>query len=181
MTSPPAPATAPSLAGRAAGLDRALGPALVLAAGLLVAGVALPFVQVERFFIFTDQYSLLSAIGRLAAERHFLLAFVVGLFSLVFPLVKLAAAGWLWFIRNPADPGFARLVHRLEAIGKWSMLDVFVAALLVFSLKASAVADARLAPGLYLFVAAILLSMLAVTRIGVLARRHAGDKRGNGG
>jgi len=48
----------------------------------------------------------------------------------------------------------------LEAVSKWAMLDVFVVALFVASIKLKVFASAETHYGLYLFVAAVLLSMI---------------------
>jgi uncharacterized paraquat-inducible protein A len=50
------------------------------------------------------------------------------------------------------------------------MLDVFVVALLVISVKTSLIADVAVHAGLYLFLAAIVVSGLTLRRIGRLAR-----------
>ena len=54
------------------------------------------------------------------------------------------------------------------------MLDVFVVALLVVAIQGSLISDVVLHAGLYVFSAAVLLSIAAVQRMGVLARRAAG-------
>ena len=62
-----------------------------------------------------------------------------------------------------------RCIELLHAVGKWSMADVFVVAVLVAFLAAGkdAYRSAHLGPGLYAFAAYCLLSMLAAQ----LARR----------
>jgi paraquat-inducible protein A len=53
------------------------------------------------------------------------------------------------------------------------MLDVFVAALLVVGVKASLIGEVTLHAGLYLFTAAVILSMLCTQRLRRLARLPA--------
>jgi len=53
----------------------------------------------------------------------------------------------------------SRLPALLEAIGKWSMLDVFVVALIIFAAKASVLADANVAPAVIPFVTSIVLTI----------------------
>jgi paraquat-inducible protein A len=57
----------------------------------------------------------------------------------------------------------------LSVYGKWSMLDVFVVALLVVSVKLGAMAEARVEIGIYAFAASVILTMLLSAWIG----RHA--------
>ena len=61
----------------------------------------------------------------------------------------------------------------IETLGKWSMLDVFVVALSVVAIQMSLVSDVEILPGIYLFTAAVALSIVAVGRIASLARRRA--------
>jgi paraquat-inducible protein A len=55
-------------------------------------------------------------------------------------------------------PAPLRLIAAVESFGKWSMLDVFVVALVIFALKAGSFTDATTAPAVYSFIAAILLT-----------------------
>lgn len=128
--------------------------ALCASAGLLVAGVTLPILTVERFFFFTDTFSIVDAVGTLADEGEWLLAVVIGGFSVVFPVFKIIAAAGLWRMATGGGQVHVRAVRWLHTLGRWSMLDVLVAALVVVSAKASAIADASTEPGLYCFIAA---------------------------
>ena len=49
----------------------------------------------------------------------------------------------------------------MEWLGKWSMLDVLVLALMIFYIKSNGIADASSQPGIYFFFGAVLLTMLA--------------------
>ncbi len=59
----------------------------------------------------------------------------------------------------------------MEAAGRWSMLDVFVVALIVVGVRTSLIDDVSLHAGVYVFTAAIVLSLLVVQRMTALARR----------
>ncbi|MBO6731100.1 MAG: paraquat-inducible protein A, partial [Maricaulis sp.] len=61
-------------------------------------------------------------------------------------------------------------VRRLEWFGKWSMGDVFIIALIVFSARSNSILDVSIAPGLVAFAASVVLAMFASGR---LARRVA--------
>jgi paraquat-inducible protein A len=56
------------------------------------------------------------------------------------------------------------------------MLDVFVVALIVVIVKISLISDVTIHAGLYIFCAAVVLSMLAVWRITRLAHRETGSQ-----
>lgn len=131
--------------------------ALCLSAGLLVAGVTLPFLSVERFFFFTNEFSVIDAVRILAGEGEWLLAVIIAGFSIAFPAFKIVAAAGLWRMATGRGVVHVRAVKWLHTLGRWSMLDVLVAALVVFTAKASAVANASAEPGLYCFIAASLV------------------------
>jgi len=137
--------------------------------GLLAFGLTLPILSVRSLWVFTDRFSIIEAVLRLLAEGEIVVAIAVAAFSIGFPLCKLAAAFALWLRLDAPRARRERAVRRLEWVGRWAMLDVFVAALVVFSVKASGLADARTEPGLYLFLASVLLSMAAIHRLRALA------------
>lgn len=158
---------------RARGPDRLLAPGLLAALGLLVAGWTLPLMTVSKLMLLDQQVSLLDTALVLWRERDWLLFAAVALFALAFPLVKLLAALALLLTVDAGAPGLPRALDRLDWLGRWSMLDVFVAALLVVGIKASLISEVTLHAGLYLFTAAVVLSMVCTQRLRVLARRAA--------
>jgi paraquat-inducible protein A len=88
----------------------------------------------------------------------------------VFPIAKLALLYWMWFGRADRSQR-AFVVKWLDKIGKWSMLDVYIVAVLIVAVKLGPLADVTLEPGLYVFGAAVLLTMLAGSRVEKVARR----------
>ena len=72
-------------------------------------------------------------------------------------------------IENSAT--LAKSLDRLEIFGRWSMLDVFLVALMVIAIQVSLIGEVTTHTGLYVFTAAVVLSMLGVRRMLVLARR----------
>ncbi len=135
------------------------------AAVCLVLGLTLPVMKLTRLYFWTDTPSILSILSALWESGETFLAGVIFVFSIVFPALKLlyiAMAGTL----NTFDP--ARRSHwlkRVEWLGKWSMLDVLVLALLVFYAKAIGFADAVSLPGVYFFAASVVLTMIAYSLI----------------
>lgn len=147
---------------------RVLNPLLLAAGCLLVVGLFAPLMTLEKFLIFTNQVSLYSGLRDLWREGDWFLFALIGLFSLLFPFLKLlllAAA-----VNLPGDRHHGPL-HWLEVIGKWSMLDVFVVALLVVSLKLRGMASVQVQYGAYAFAAAVLLTMLLSRWVRLLAGR----------
>ena len=127
----------------------------VIAAVALATGLALPAVRVTQFRLVDDTLSVLSGVGDLWRDGSWPLAVVIGLFSVAFPVAKLALAVWLWFA--PHAP--RSTLHALAVgAGKWSMLDVLVVAIVVASLQTGFLVRLRPEVGIYLFGASTLLA-----------------------
>ena len=175
MNRPKAAANPKSLAARARGLDRLLGALMLLTGALLVVGWTLPIMTVDRLLFLTRLVSILQGAGELWEAGHLFLFAVIVLFSVVFPLVKLIVALYLWYQADAGSPALARVLRWLEVVGRWSMLDVFAVALAVVAIQISLITDVTLHAGIYVFTAAILLSLLTVQRITALAKRAVTD------
>lgn len=160
-----------ALAAQARGADRLIGPAILLALGLLAAGWTLPLMTVSKLVWLDERISLIDTALVLFGEGEWLLFAVVAVFAVVFPVVKLLAAAVIWFRLDARRARLERLLDGLDLLGRWSMLDVFVAALLVVALKASLVSDVTVHAGLYAFTAAVVLSIATTQRLRALARR----------
>ncbi|MEQ8354664.1 MAG: paraquat-inducible protein A [Kiloniellaceae bacterium] len=160
-----------TLAAESHGLDRFLGLLLLSAAAALLAGWLLPVMTVRTLLVFYDEVSILTGAYRLLASGDVLLFILIALFTVVLPVGKLVFAWLAWSRLRVDDPRVRRLLHWIETIGRWSMLDVFVIAILVVVIKLSLVSDVEIHAGLYVFVLAVILSMIAVRRIAVLAHR----------
>ena len=162
-----------SLAAVGTALERLIGPALIAACGLLVLGWVLPFMTVRTFFVFSGELSILGAMQRLwEGGEHTLFAILV-VFTILFPLTKMTLAFAVWVRADPASPAAMRLVSWVEGFGRWSMLDVFLAALLVVTIKTSVGSDVWVHAGIYVFAGAVVLSMLAVQGLAMRLRRRA--------
>lgn len=107
-------------------------------------------------------YSVWSGIREFYRSGEFFLAGLIACFSLAFPLVKfglglLCAAG-----RRFMSPGHRKAIVTLTSwTAKYSMLDVLVIAMLILLVKVNEYVRILPSLGLYLFSAAILLSVLA--------------------
>jgi hypothetical protein len=125
------------------------------------------FERLVRLFVCDDleprQFSLAGGIVHLLQQRELLIGGLILLFSVAFPVAKLAAI--ILFIhsgRSAAD----RNLKLLESLGKWSMLDVFVIASLVICFKGfPGGTHIQVQWGIYIFAISILLTMLATNSL----------------
>lgn len=143
----------------------AVGLLIVSASVCLFLGLTLPVIRLTRLYVWTDTFSIISVIWTLFREGEFWLSAVLFVFSILFPALKL-----LYLLALFAMPGTSRTkrmknLNRLAWLGKWSMLDVLVMALVIFYVKSSGVADAVALPGIYFFAASVILTMITSSQI----------------
>ncbi len=145
-------------------------PALLIFTSILLAfGLYLPLLRLEKMLFWKSSYSVVTGVFGLAEDHQYVLATVVFFWSVVFPITKLALLHWLWFGRSDAKQR-AGVLRWLDKLGKWSMLDVYIVAVLIVAVKLGPLAEVTVQPGLYVFGAAVLLSMFVGARIEGLAR-----------
>jgi len=132
----------------------------MLALAVFIYACFAPLFTLSKFFIFSNTVSLVSALGDLWNENHLALFLVILTFSVFFPLVKISLLFYLQFSSRISRARHTRLIHILDVVGKWSMLDVFVVAVMLVTIKLGPMADVTVHYGVYLFAAAILLMML---------------------
>ncbi len=162
-----------SLAATARGPDRLLGLFFLAVSALLIAGWTLPIMTVHKLVFFAEKISILEGAAELWDSENYVLGAVVVVFSVVFPSLKMLVALTLWYGADARGPDLARLLGWLETFGRWSMLDVFVVALTIVAIEVSIISEVTTHAGLYVFTAAVVLSMAGVRRLVVLARRAA--------
>jgi paraquat-inducible protein A len=160
----PAPASVPASFFVRHGVPVLLATALLFFA----TGIFFPFFHVTKFWMFHDAVSVVSGIGTLLHEGEYFLFTVLTLFTLVFPCVKLGLLAVIWMEREHDLTRVRRLHHWVEGLGKWSMLDVFVVAILIVAMKAAGLADLHIGTGLYLFTFSVIATQFAST---LVARR----------
>ena len=139
-----------------------IGLMLLVAAATFAAGVTLPMFKISKFLVLTDRYSVVMGVYDLARDGELLVAAAIAVFALLFPALKIALTFWLWAVAEIGSGRQAKGLRWLDSLGKWSMVDVFVVALIVFSAKATGVATAGTEPGLYAFATSLVLVALSV-------------------
>ena len=139
--------------------------ALLATAALLYLPANLLPVMTTRSFLGTQEDTILSGIVYFWVTGDWLLAVIVFVASFVVPLFKLGALALLAAAAQwRAQWGRAertRLYRLIELIGRWSMLDVFVVALLAGLVRLQGFAEISAGPGIACFGAVVVLTMLA--------------------
>jgi paraquat-inducible protein A len=143
-----------------------------LSLGLNVAALFVPFLRVDAALKGDELYTLPRSVILLWGAGLHLLAVLVAVFSIAFPFAKLAVLFRAGLGLDPRETRRSRL-ERVGRLGRWSMLDVFLAALLLGLTNDRFFIDTEPRIGLSLFALAIALSLAA----GELLEALAGEDR----
>lgn len=132
---------------------------------LFVIGVFAPILTFKRFFIFSTKISILSALFQLQSEGHFILFGIIFIFSIILPIVKMVFLYTLLNAKIRNRRKHEKCLHWIAQYGKWSMLDVLVAAMLIVTIRLGAIANVKVHFGLYAFAASVILIMLVTAKV----------------
>jgi len=137
---------------------------LIAAMALYVPANTLPIMYTSSLFGSQDD-TIMSGVLFLWEDGSWYLALIVFVASIVVPLAKIIALAALlasvqlgWRSRRAER---ARLYRLVESIGRWSMLDIFVVALLVTVVQLTALASVHAGPAALAFGAVVVLTMCA--------------------
>ncbi len=142
---------------------------------LLVAGLLAPIITLNKFVLIENTFSVFSGTLELLKEGQLFLFILIAGFSIAVPLLKLAVLHKLLTTRETATKNIDRYLHWMHLYGKWSMLDVFVVAVLVVAVKLGAIASVEMRYGLYMFAAAVVLTMYLTARVVKLTGEMEGE------
>lgn len=134
---------------------------LYVSAALIVGGLLVPSVYRPGMFG-GSEYNLIEVLQAMWEAKEYVVASIVFVFSVIFPLVKTLTAAVLFRFGNRASKRAASL---MQFLGKWSMLDVFLVAFLIGMTQLASLMTVRPLTGLYLFTAGVLLNNLATARL----------------
>lgn len=134
---------------------------LVLGFAAFVAGITLPMMTLTKLVWFDNTFTVLSGIGALLADETFALGMLLMLFSVVFPAVKFLGMLAYVAVYPPLPRALVQFQYALGKVAKFSMLDVFVVALMLMVVKLGVLAEVEIHSGIYWFSLAVLVSMTA--------------------
>lgn len=117
-----------------------------------------------KFWFFQDDVSLIDSVtGFFKAGENFLGVIIIT-FTLIFPMVKFIYM--FWGLLAPLTPLGMKISKILSTLGKYSMLDVFVVALLILNLKFdSDIIDMEVRSGAIFFGVSIILNMIVASAV----------------
>ncbi len=149
-----------------------LGVLLGLTLTALLTGLLLPVLSLVAYKDFPvlgktifqyESRSIPGALSKLWHQGQWAIAGVIVVFTVVIPFVKTLLMAWaLRFSDRYGERWLHKMQRGLGYLGKWSMLDVFVVAILVtwFSVRENGSTDAQLQAGVFFFLIYVVLSMV---------------------
>jgi paraquat-inducible protein A len=133
---------------------------LVAALALFVTGIFLPFTAVTKLWLFENQISVYRGLLILWQESELFLFLILFVFTVCFPFVKINALLALWLYPALSVERAATFRRFVSSMGKWSMLDVFIVAILVLTVKSGGLASIQVKSGFFLFFLSVMLTQL---------------------
>ena len=146
-----------------------LGLAVIAASISLALGISMPSIKLTKFYFFSTEYSLISTVDSLIKRNQIFLGALVFVFSILLPVVKILYLLILTTMPLETLERQYRRLRALEWIGKWSMHDVLVLALMIFFVKSQGIYDATSLSGVYFFTSAVVFMILAYAWLNVFA------------
>ena len=144
---------------------------LLTASGLFVAGIFLPFTAVTKLWLFENQISVFRGLIILWKGGELFLFLILFVFTVCFPFVKINALVALWLYPGLTGEQAKTFFKFVSNMGKWSMLDVFVVAILVLTVKSGGLAHVQVQGGFFLFFVSVMLTQFASLWTGRIALR----------
>jgi len=144
---------------------------LLVALGLFIAGVFLPFTSVTKLWLFENQISVYRGLIILWDNGELFLFLILFVFTICFPFVKINALLALWLYPGLTADRARTFYKFVSNLGKWSMLDVFVVAILVLTIKSGGLASIRVQSGFFFFFISVMLTQSASLWTGRIAAR----------
>ncbi len=144
---------------------------LIVTLGLFIAGITFPILTITKLLIVSNEVSILTGLYQLLEEQQYFIFVVIFLFSIVLPILKIYYLFLLTARREVESRNYSKYLALMHRYGRWSMLDVFVIAILIMTVKLGALASVYIEPGMFYFTAAVVLLMLITSVMVNLERK----------
>jgi paraquat-inducible protein A len=132
-----------------------------------------------------EHNTILSGVLELIRNDLWPLAVIVFTASIVLPLIKLFGLTWMLVATRRGSDRFlvtrTRLYRSIDAIGRWSNIDIFSVAVLVAILQFGSLTAVHAGGGLVAFAAVVIITMLATMVFDPRLMWDAGAVQAGGG
>jgi len=138
---------------------------LILTAILFVVGISLPVMTVTKLLVVKNEFSILSGLLELSRDGEYLLFLVIFVFSILLPFLKMYVLFRVVSVNIQNKEQYSRYLELMHRYGRWSMLDVFIVAILAVAVKLGALASIQIEQGMYFFTTAVILIMVLASLV----------------
>lgn len=122
-----------------------------------------PFLAIDDWLLRDNEFTLARFLLGLGEQGAPSVAVILGLVLVAVPLARYVV-GWWWWIRRRRGLDTEIQLRWLPTLRRWSMLDVFLAALAVFLLEGEALMSLRAQYGVLLLTVILITDLLAISR-----------------
>jgi len=129
-----------------------------------------PFLTIYNFIMPNKVYSLFGAVELVWGHKAYAIAILIVGFSIIFPFVKLFFLFIICFVIKGAKARH-RTIIIIEALAKWSMLDVFVVCILLVLTNNQLFVSSKPNIGIYYFLLAIFISIICAILVDHLCEK----------
>ena len=137
---------------------------------LLIVGIFSPIMTTTQWWIIKKSFSIYTGLIDLFSRNEFFLFFIIIIFSVIFPISKILLLSAIWHLNFKSQNLKIMMLNYLNILSKWSMLDVFIVAILVVMVKIGSFADVQVRWGIYPFAISVLLSMFISYRLNEIVK-----------
>ena len=127
----------------------ALSFLIILATVFFALGIILPTIRFTTVYVWTNEHSILTIMYALSENKEYFLCAVVFAVSVFFPFLKLFYLLTLITAHDMPADFRKKSIATMEWVGRYSMTDVMVLALMIFYVNSSGYTEARVLPGVY--------------------------------
>jgi paraquat-inducible protein A len=121
-------------------------------------GIFAPVMTFKKLVFFKETYSIVAGLRALFSNEEYFLFLILLVFSVLFPTIKILLLGYIRHSSSWSRERREKWLHILSSASKWSMLEVYVVAMLVVVLRLGILGSVTLHWGLYLFAVSVLFS-----------------------
>jgi len=131
----------------------------------LAIGIFAPVMTFKKLIFYKNTFSIHTGLVTLFKEGEYILFLIIFVFTILFPMIKILLLGLIHYCRSWPQEKMKKLLHYLSLVSKWSMLDVFIVALLVVIVRLGITGRVEAQWGLYVFAVSVILSTLTTQRL----------------
>lgn len=152
--------------------------ALLVAASVLLLPANLMPIMATISLGYNTPATIIGGVVHMVETGSWPIALIIFVASIVVPIAKIGMLGWLCLKLQTGRPatrlGDLRVYRVTEVIGRWSMIDIFVVAVLTALIQADQYMAVSPGPAAASFAAVVLLTMLAAQSLDprLIAQRH---------